>query len=359
MNLIYQEFIQAVKACSGPVLWVVDEHALHLTPSQLGDTSRITFITNRVDQMNSLTEDGLTCHYSDFEFDALPQSGFDLVLYRVSKEKAIVHHVINQAAQVLKPNGKLVLAGGKNEGIKTYVDKATKYLNAEKHIEKISKDDWIAELENQHSDEPSLDDKNYRELIEINQQNGLSLISKPGVFGWNKVDQGSAYLIEQMPEFMKRLNLSKDQVTQSVIDLGCGYGYLLSSMPQFGFKTLVGTDNNAAAITAAKATLAANDLEGEIIAANCAEGIDQKFDVVVCNPPFHQGFSVEGELTDRFLASARRLLVSGGAAIFVVNAFIPIESKAKHYFKKVDELANNKKFKVIRLAGKKPYQAEL
>lgn len=358
MNLIYQAFLQAIKECSGSVLWVVDEHALTINPTQLGDSSKVTFITNRVDQKDALAESGLNCLYSDFDFTELPQHTFDLVLYRVSKEKAIVHHVINQTANLLKPQGQFVLAGGKNEGIKTYADKATKYLGCDKHIEKLSKNDWISTLENNHSDESPLDDKDYSQSIELSEPEGLTFISKPGVFGWNKIDQGSAFLLEQMPEFMKRLNLSKDQATNSVLDLGCGYGYLLANMPAFGFTTLAGTDNNAAAIASAKATLETNGLEGNVIAANCAEGIDQKFDVVVCNPPFHQGFSVESEMTERFLAAARRLLTSGGAAIFVVNAFIPIESKAKHFFKKVDELANNKKFKVIRLAGKKPFHRE-
>lgn len=364
MNLIYQAFIQAVKESRGSVLWVVDEHALQLNPAQLGDRESVTFITNRVDQQASLLEEGLNCLYSDFDFTTLPEQSFDLVLYRVSKEKAIVHHVINQAVHLLKPQGQFLLAGGKNEGIKTYADKAAKYFGCDKHIEKRSKDDWIATLSNHHSDEPALDDKNYVEQIALTEQKGLSYISKPGVFGWNKIDQGSAFLLEQMPEFMKRLKSASgqskepDQTTQSVLDLGCGYGYLLANMPAFGFTTLVGTDNNAAAIASAKATLAANGFEGDIIAANCAQGIEQKFDVVVCNPPFHQGFSVESEMTERFLAAARRLLVSGGAAIFVVNAFIPIESKAKSFFKKVDELANNKKFKVIRLAGKKPFHSD-
>lgn len=358
MNLIYQAFIQAIKDCPGNILWVVDEHALELNSKQLGDASRITFLTNRLDQRDALSEKGLNCQYSDFDFSRFSKSSFDLVLYRVSKEKAIVHHIINQSAYVLKPQGKLLLAGGKNEGIKTYVDKATKYLNTEKHIEKLSKDDWIAELENHHSDEPALDDKNYREFLTIGEENGRTFISKPGVFGWNKIDQGSALLLEHMPEFIKRLNISKDDTTNSVLDLGCGYGYLLSAMKDFGFETLVGTDNNAAAIQAAEATMKANSIDAQIIPANCAEGIDQKFDVVVCNPPFHQGFSVEGELTDRFLAATRRLLVSGGAAIFVVNTFIPLEAKAKSYFKKVDLLANNKSFKVIRLTGKKPFHRD-
>jgi len=358
MNPITPEFIQAIQNCSGSVLWVLDEHAVTIKPSQLPNASKITFLTNRVDQAEQLQNERLDCLYSDFDFSQFEHGQFDLLLYRVSKEKAVVHHVINQAANLLKASGQLLLAGGKNEGIKTYTDKAAKYLGCDKSIEKLTKDIWLAALENQHQDQAPLDDKNYQTFADIGEENGLTFVSKPGVFGWNKIDQGSAFLLEQMPEFLKRLNLSKDQTTDSVIDLGCGYGYLLSNMKQFGFKHLVGTDNNAAAIRAAKATLEKNNLDGDIIAANCAEGIDQKFDVVVCNPPFHQGFSVEGELTDRFLASTRRLLTSGGAAIFVVNTFIPLEAKAQNYFKKVDLLANNKSFKVIRLTGKRPFHRD-
>jgi 16S rRNA (guanine1207-N2)-methyltransferase len=358
MSVINQEFIREIKQTSGPILWVLDEHQTDLNARMLGEEKDITFITNRVDQHELLEAAGLKSLYSDFDFSQFPNHHFDLVLYRISKEKAVVHHVINQAANVLKSDATLLLAGGKNEGIKTYSDKAAKYLGCGKSIEKLTKDIWLSSLTNQHTDQTPLDDKSYRAFQTIGEENGRTFISKPGVFGWNKIDQGSALLLEQMPEFIKRLNISKEDTTSRVLDLGCGYGYLLSAMKDYSFETLVGTDNNAAAIQAAEATMKANDIDAQIIPANCAESINQKFDVIVCNPPFHQGFSVENEMTDRFLAATRRLLTSGGAAIFVVNTFIPLEAKAKNYFKKVDLLANNKSFKVLRLTGKKPFHRD-
>ncbi len=354
MNPLYQTFLDYVKDATGPVLWVLDEHPFDLHPSLLPSDVDVTFMSNRIDQVTALKKAGIECLFNDFDFNQFPEAAFDLLIYRLSKEKAVVHHVINQSARVLKKNGQLIMAGGKKEGIKTYTDKATSYLHSEKNIIKLNRDIWLTALVNQHSDQPKLDDKNYSELTTIAEQDGLTFISKPGVFGWNKLDQGSSLLLEQMPDFMKRQSIPEDKQTGRVLDLGCGYGYLLANMKQFGFETLVGTDNNASAVAAIKATLAANQLEGEIIPANCADSITEPFDAIVCNPPFHQGFSVDNEMTERFLATTRRLLVSGGAAIFVVNLFIPLEEKAKKHFKRVDLLANNKSFKVIRLSGKRP-----
>ncbi|GAA3911924.1 class I SAM-dependent methyltransferase [Litoribacillus peritrichatus] len=354
MHTLNQTFLDQIQNCTGPVLWVLDEHPFDLHPSLLPKHLQITFLSNRIDQVNALKKSGIECLFSDFDFSVFDRSLFEAILYRVSKEKAVVHHIINQSASVLKEGGLLYLAGGKHEGIKTYTDKAAKYLNCDKQIEKLNKDLWLASLHNHHSDQTKLDDKNYSELTTIGTNNGLTFISKPGVFGWNKIDQGSDLLIEQMPEFIKRQNISDDLKTGRVLDLGCGYGYLLANMKPYGFSTFVGTDNNASAIAAIQATLAANDMEADIIPANCADTITDPFDAIVCNPPFHQGFSVENEMTDRFLATTRRLLVSGGAALFVVNAFIPLEEKAKKYFKRIDLLAHNKSFKVIRLSGKRP-----
>lgn len=340
------------------VLWIVDEHAVALTPSTLPQDIEFHFLSNRIDQFEKLQQAGLNATFSDFDFSPYEPSSFDAILYRISKEKAVVHNIINQAATYLKPQGLLAIAGAKNEGLKTYADKAAKYLQCDKNIHKITKDLWISELSNATTDSETdlksnrLDCKNYDQFIDVGEQNGIHFCSKPGVFGWNKIDQGSALLIEQMPEFVKRQGDCK-----SVIDLGCGYGYLSSQMPQFGFERIVATDNNASAIAATKKTFEKNNLSGDVIAADCGEGIDEKFDAVICNPPFHQGFNVENQLTDRFLARTRSLLASGGSALFVVNSFIPIEAKATQYFKKIDQLASNKSFKVIRLSGKKPFRA--
>jgi 16S rRNA (guanine1207-N2)-methyltransferase len=70
---------------------------------------------------------------------------------------------------------------------------------------------------------------------------------------------------------------------------------------------------------------------------------------VICNPPFHQGFDVEAELTTRFLQAARDRLARNGTALFVVNQFIPLERKAQPLFKSVHEICRARGFKVIAL----------
>ena len=94
-----------------------------------------------------------------------------------------------------------------------------------------------------------------------------------------------------------------------------------------------------------------HQVNGEAILDDCAGQLEGSFDLIVCNPPFHQGFEVEGDLTDRFLAAANRLLEPSGKAVFVVNAFISLEKKAASYFQQVDTLANNRSFKVIVCAS--------
>ena len=88
----------------------------------------------------------------------------------------------------------------------------------------------------------------------------------------------------------------------------------------------------------------------EIELADCAQGIKKSFDLVLCNPPFHQGFSVENQLTERFLAAAAKHLAPHGLAYFVVNQFIPLERKAADYFKRCEKINHNGQFKILRLS---------
>ena len=61
-------------------------------------------------------------------------------------------------------------------------------------------------------------------------------------------------------------------------------------------------------------------------------------------------FSVDGDMAVKFLSATKRLLNGSGQALFVVNNFIPLEQKAKAYFRYIDVLANNGSFKLVALA---------
>ena len=82
---------------------------------------------------------------------------------------------------------------------------------------------------------------------------------------------------------------------------------------------------------------------------DCAQQLTERFDLVLCNPPFHQGFATSTDLTGRFLEAAAAHLAPGGAAVFVVNQFIGLEARARACFARSAVLRQQDGFKVVLL----------
>ena len=75
-----------------------------------------------------------------------------------------------------------------------------------------------------------------------------------------------------------------------VLDIGCGAGVMASVMSKLSPKVkLTLSDVNAAAVESSRATLAANGIEGEVIVSNVYSDITGRFDMIISNPPFHDG----------------------------------------------------------------------
>jgi 16S rRNA (guanine1207-N2)-methyltransferase len=86
-----------------------------------------------------------------------------------------------------------------------------------------------------------------------------------------------------------------------------------------------------------------------VIPSDAGDTVEGNFDTIWCNPPFHQGFAIDEDMSAKFLKATKRLLAPEGHALFVVNTFIPLEKKALKYFRSVQALANNGSFKLIAL----------
>ena len=342
-----QYLLQLLREAPSETLWWVDENILTLPTTIKG----ISAITNRYDLYQQLKQHHWPANFSDFDASHIAESSLSCVLLRLPKEKPLVHFLINQTAKLLKPGGELCLIGDKSEGIRGFNKRAATRLGGNLEEKKISGGLWFGKITSNpgKAGEP-LDDHNYPQLREVldSIDTGFQFISKPGVYGWQKIDSGSRFMIENLPEMLGQpLPLSG-----KVLDLGCGYGYL--SLKAAGPQTqLTCTDNNAAALMCCEANLAARHLSGHVIASNAGDLVNDQYDTVLCNPPFHSGFATNTELTERFVAAAARCLKSNGNACFVVNKHIAIEQKASKYFANICVYTENNHFKLIHLSQPK------
>lgn len=354
-QIVNSELDRLIKDHQGIGLWFLDEHE-YAPP--LHQPSGLMLITNRFDVYQRFAQAGWTIQFSDWDISALAVHSFDVVYYRISKEKAIVNWLIKAAQRLLKPEGELRLIGAKAEGLKGYFDRLKPRSNSS-HLDKLGKGAMAALLTGLNDEiQTTVDDNDYAKIRPIVDISTLPIVSKPGVFGWQKVDIGSEFLADSWHQFewlFDNLSTGKTE-SNTVLDLGCGYGYISLrywdslNAEQRKTTTLTATDSNAAAIACCQQNFNQWNVQGNVIPANCADAIEGCFDLILCNPPFHQGFGIEGELTDRFLETTNRLLDDKGQAFFVVNAFVPLAKKAASRFATVDEFADNGSFKLYRLA---------
>ena len=97
-----------------------------------------------------------------------------------------------------------------------------------------------------------------------------------------------------------------------------------------------------------RATLAANGIEGEVIVSNVYSDITGRFDMIISNPPFHDGMQTSLDAAQTLIRGAVRHLNSGGELRIVANAFLPYPDVLDETFGFHEVIAQTGRFKVYR-----------
>jgi len=330
----------------GGALLVADENLGDVSFSALPKTTVV--VSNRLEVARAAQQAGLVGHFSDFDFQVLAPGSMRRICYRIAKEKPITHHVINQARTLLADGGELTLVGGQQEGIRTYADKAAAYFGGISETRKHGL--WYVAriIKVAYGVSAPLDDSDYTALRPIASRGDKYIYSKPGLFGWDKIDRGSALLAETLTDLSSAVRGSWPSA--HLLDLGCGYGYLALVAAEQGVPQVTATDNCAAALLACRRNIAEFAVNAEIVAADCADSIAQRFEAIVCNPPFHRGFACDLGLTARFVAAAARLLAPKGWALFVVQRGVPLEKLAAQCSLQAESIRHDGGFEVFLLS---------
>jgi 16S rRNA (guanine1207-N2)-methyltransferase len=341
-NTLIIEKINTFIKDQGAYLWIVDEN---ITSSELGLIhsslrSKIDILSNRFDLCQHAHTLGYkTTIFDDFSFSS--QQSYRYVFIRAPKEKIQCLHILSSAHNLLDTHGSLYFSVKKNEGLKSYIN----YLeinNFNYNIEQKIKQTALIHIKKE--------DKNTKNISDYHNEtslvyNGFSLLTKPGQYGWKKIDRASLQLVDYFPSIYKTYK------PKTFLDLGCGYGLLTVATHEYDLER-VATDNNAAAIYCCTKNCELLKLKCTVIADNIGSTITKQFDWIVCNPPFHIGFEQSNKLLILFLTQAYRLISNDGITSFVTNEFIPVEREGRKIFPYVKRIETKKGFCIYLLSKK-------
>jgi 16S rRNA (guanine1207-N2)-methyltransferase len=162
------------------------------------------------------------------------------------------------------------------------------------------------------------------------------LWSQPGIFSWDRVDPGTALLIESLPALAGR-----------GADLGCGIGLLAHAVlatPAVKHLDLIDIDRRA--IEAARRNVDDTRVRWRWADVTVGTGLAD-LDFVVMNPPFHAGGEEDKNLGQIFIRQAAAALHRGGRLWLVANRHLPYEACLKPLFRHVTPHLDAHGFKVI------------
>jgi 16S rRNA (guanine1207-N2)-methyltransferase len=261
---------------------------------------------------------------------------YDLVLSHLPRGRAVVEALIQDAARALKPGGRLYLVAHKRAGVKGAIAYAAEVLGRVGIVRQ--KGGYHVALATRENAPPAVPQTRHQRFqIKVDGISSI-LISQPGVFAWDRLDAGTEALIQAM----------EIGAGETVLDLGCGTGLLALTAVRQGAR-VTAVDADVRAVESARQTLAANGVTAEFIISDCAQAVmDRRFDIVLCNPPFHQGVGIEYETARQMVRDAATVLRPAGRLYLVSNAFVRYEREMQRGFARVQEIYSNRRYRVLR-----------
>ena len=260
---------------------------------------------------------------------------YDGALVLLNKHKGENEAHLAAALARVKPGRLILVAGGKEDGVQP-LRKRLEQLGADvEHMPKYHGVAFWFPVPAAAGD-----------LIEAFAKPPVSVEGRfsaaPGMFSHDRVDPGSELLASRLPT----------DFTGDAADFGAGWGYLSVELatrsPGVGRIDLY--EANYAALQAAKDNMAANrpeaparffwhDLAGE--------PVKDKYDLVVMNPPFHEGHAAEPSLGQAMIKTAASALRGGGRLLLVANRGLPYEPVLAADFREHGEVCRNARYKVL------------
>ncbi len=269
---------------------------------------------------------------------------FDVAVFEVPQNRKLARRRLLEIHAALREGGQVYLAGPNNEGIQSVIDDARALFgNAavlgyrERNRVARATKSTVHQPAPSWAFEPGIAPATWHEFAATVAPHTWRIHSLCGVFSYDRVDAGTAFLLANLPA-PRGLR---------VLDVGCGYGLIGLWAVAEGAEQVDMIDVNMLAVASAQRNIAgitnARALPGDAL----QPVADQRYDLVITNPPFHAGKSIDYVAAHAFIAHARAVLVPGGRLVLVANAFIPYAKLMTEVFENGTALANDRRYQVL------------
>ncbi len=281
------------------------------------------------------------------EISVLPAQAeqFVAAVIDLPKGRRLLQRYLIEAWHALKPGSFLFLSGANDLGVHSAVKDAATLFGEGTNLA-YRKGNRIVRFYKEGHDfpsEPSWLHENHPcnwhpFTIDLPNRN-LRLESLPGVFAHNRLDDGTRLLIDHLP----------DLAGARVVDLGCGVGVIGLLAALAGANTVDLLDVDWLALAAARRNIEAYNLSNARLLASdgLSSVLDQTYDCILSNPPFHSGKGVEFEMARQFIRQSAHVLRPGGELRLVANRFIRYDQVLNTYFHQTRPVAENNQFWVL------------
>ena len=306
------------------------------------DANITCFNTNYIDYL-ALTEKHENNIKTLFTSEYESEIKHDLVVVNFPKSKDELAFTLAMIAPYLLNDTKILFVGEKKGGVNSSPKLTQHFLTNCQKIDAARHCLLFAGVYKTNGDKNesfTIDD--WYKSYQINVSGiTLTIASLPGVFSQKKLDVGTALLLDNLPEKMQG----------KVLDFGCGSGVISCFIgKKFTNTDLSLLDVSALAIASAKKTLSLNGLTGNVFASNSLSTVNENYQHIVSNPPFHQGTRTSYQATEDFLSGIKKHLTNNqqenSDITIVANSFLQYLPIMQQHIGQTNTIARKEGFNI-------------
>lgn len=256
------------------------------------------------------------------------------------RAKALLEVRVSVARALLAPGGELWVAGHQRDGVRSAEGPLGEVAAVRvEHLKRRCRVFSVAIPSDAPAVEMPAIDAHAARFEAPTVAGPLAVVTLPGVFGHGRLDAGTARLLAVLE--------AREPGYRAALDLGAGSGVLGAWLARRRPRASVTLcDPSALACEAARMTLAANGLEADVRLGAAEDMARCGFDLVVSNPPRHEGRVHAHELTAKVIEDAGWRLGKGGRFMCVASHSATVTNALEAHFRTVEVAHHDANYRV-------------